>query len=95
MFYLQVPIGSYMDNDSMAYILNETEASVLVCSPDVMKKLEHLDSSSLPFLKAVIVMDMYSPSDIKARSITIAYYFLTKFSVLVSRKFFGSLAECN
>ena len=57
-----------MGNDSMAFILNETEASVIVCSHDVMKNLEQLDSGLLPFLKTVIVMDMYSPSDIKARS---------------------------
>lgn len=68
-FCLKVPVGSYIDFDSMAFILNETEASVIVCSPDVMKKLEQLDSCSLPFLKAVIVMDMYQPLDVKARSI--------------------------
>ncbi|KAL5489135.1 hypothetical protein EMCRGX_G018193 [Ephydatia muelleri] len=81
-----VPIGSYMDNDSMAYILNETEASVLVCSPDVMKKLEHLDSSSLPFLKAVIVMDMYSPSDIKCLESSLALWLnVIKFTEVLSR----------
>ena len=63
----QVPVGSFMDCESVVFILNETEASVIVCSHDVMKKLEQLDSSALPFLKAVIVMDMYSSTDVKAR----------------------------
>lgn len=44
----------------MAFILRETEASVIVCSPDVFKKLDQIDMKSIPSLKAAIVMDEFS-----------------------------------
>lgn len=65
-----------MDIDSLAFVLKETEASVIVCSQDVMKKLVQLGGGSLPFLKAIIVMDMYSSSDIEARRYPCVYIFI-------------------
>lgn len=51
----------------MAYILRETEASVIVCSSDALKKLNQIELQTLPSLMAAIVMDDYS--DYKARKI--------------------------
>ena len=55
-----VGIGAYTDGSNMSFILRETEASVIVCSSDALKKLDQIEIGSLPSLKEVIVMDEYS-----------------------------------
>ena len=47
----------------MSFILRETEASVIVCSSDALKKLDQIEIGSLPSLKEVIVMDEYSGNE--------------------------------
>ena len=57
---MKVGIGAYTDSSNMSFILRETEASVIVCSSDALKKLDKIEIGSLPSLKEVIVMDEYS-----------------------------------
>ena len=57
---MKVGIGAYTDSSNMSFILRETEASVIVCSSDALKKLDQIEIGSLLSLKEVIVMDEYS-----------------------------------
>ena len=60
-----VGIGACTDGSNMSFILRETEASVIVCSSDALKKLDQIEIGSLPSLKEVIVMDEYSGYEAK------------------------------
>ena len=60
----------------MAYILRETEASVIVCSSDALKKLNQIEIQTLPSLMAVIVMDEYSDYQARQKNCYQMYFIL-------------------
>ena len=55
-FFVQIPIGVAVDPGSMAFILNQTEAGVLVCDASMLDIVASNLVPQCPHLKYVIVM---------------------------------------